>query len=224
MNKRIFDLVASATLILFASPILIGIAIAVRLKLGAPILFRQERPGLNGRPFALLKFRSMLPPGVSTGDAMADEMSRLTPFGTWLRASSLDELPSLFNVLRGKMSLVGPRPLLMKYLPLYSPEQMRRHDVRPGLTGWAQVNGRSAISWERKFALDIWYVDHRSFLLDLRILLLTTIKVIRREGVTPENTTLMPSFMGSGSSLDHHAAPSPLASLTTPSGDTEDCS
>lgn len=218
MSKRIFDLLASAALILLTSPILIGVAIAVRLKLGAPVLFRQERPGLHGRPFHLLKFRSMLPPGVSTGDVIADEMRRLTPFGNWLRASSLDELPSLFNVIRGEMSLVGPRPLLMQYLQLYSPEQMRRHDVRPGLTGWAQINGRNALSWERKFALDTWYVDHCSLLLDLRILVRTAFKVLRREGVTPENTTVMPSFLGSGSSVNHHPE---AASSIVPSSDPD---
>jgi len=196
MSKRIFDLVASAALILLASPILIGVAIAVRLKLGTPVLFRQERPGLHGRPFYLLKFRSMLPPSVSTGDVIADEMSRLTPFGKWLRASSLDELPSLFNVIRGEMSLVGPRPLLMSYLPLYNAEQMRRHDVLPGLTGWAQVNGRNATSWEKRFSLDTWYVDNRSLVIDFRILILTAIKVFRREGITPQDSQIMPSFLG----------------------------
>ena len=202
MIKRLFDLVAAVALTLLAAPILLAVAIAVRVKLGGPVLYRQQRPGLGGTPFMLMKFRSMLPPGVSTGDVVADETRRLTPFGHWLRGSSLDELPSLFNVIRGDMSLVGPRPLLMQYLPLYTPEQMRRHEVRPGLTGWAQVNGRSALSWDRKFTLDVWYVNHRSFALDMRILAMTAIKVIRREGVTPDHAKVMHSFTGTEPSHD----------------------
>ena len=220
MIKRIFDLVTATTLVLLASPILLAVAIAVRVKLGGPVLYRQQRPGLGGQPFMLMKFRSMLPPGVSTGDVVADEMLRLTPFGHWLRNSSLDELPSLLNVIRGEMSLVGPRPLLMKYLPLYSRDQMRRHDVRPGLTGWAQVNGRSALSWQRKFELDLWYVDHRSFWLDLRILVLTAIKVVRREGVTPDSSALMPNF--TGAETDYRDR-NELSSPRSPSVQTNEC-
>jgi lipopolysaccharide/colanic/teichoic acid biosynthesis glycosyltransferase len=195
--KRLFDVVASSILILITLPVMALVGVLVRFKLGSPILFVHERPGLHGAPFKLCKFRSMLASTVDTGDVIADELARLTPFSEWLRNSSLDELPSLFNVLFGQMSLVGPRPLLMKYLPLYSAEQARRHDVRPGVTGWAQVNGRSAISWEDKFKLDVWYVDNQSVALDLKILFLTLKKVFGREGVTPENIKLMPNFAGS---------------------------
>ncbi|RYD70249.1 MAG: sugar transferase [Verrucomicrobiaceae bacterium] len=202
MVKRLFDIVVSATLLLLLAPIMLGVAIAVRLKLGGPVLFSQERPGLNGQPFRLLKFRSMMPPGKDSGDVIADELKRLTPFSEWLRNSSLDELPSLFNVLGGSMSLVGPRPLLMKYLPLYNAEQRRRHEVHPGITGWAQVNGRSAISWEDKFALDVWYVDNRSLWLDIKILILTAINVASRRDVTPQDIKLMPNFVGSLAALE----------------------
>jgi lipopolysaccharide/colanic/teichoic acid biosynthesis glycosyltransferase len=160
------------------------------------LLFRQVRPGLHGHPFTLYKFRTMR--GAATGEAgVHTDAERLTGFGRWLRATSLDELPELWNVLRGDMSLVGPRPLLMRYLPLYTAEQMRRHDVRPGVTGWAQVNGRNALSWEDKFALDVWYVDHRSLLLDLKILARTVAAVFRREGISYENSATMPEFTGS---------------------------
>ena len=168
----------------------------MRVKLGSPVLFRQQRPGLHGQPFMMLKFRTMIDAVDRDGQQLPDA-ERLTPFGRWLRASSLDELPELLNILRGDMSLVGPRPLLMRYLPLYSPEQARRHDVRPGLTGWAQINGRNALSWEEKFALDQWYVEHRSFLLDLRILWLTALKVVKREGISSAGEATMPPFTGS---------------------------
>lgn len=194
--KRILDcLVAGFALILLSVPLL-AVALLVRVKLGSPVLFRQERPGLNGRPFIMMKFRTMTDAVDDDGQPLSDAQ-RLTPFGRWLRASSLDELPELLNILRGDMSLVGPRPLLMRYLPLYSPEQARRHEVRPGLTGWAQINGRNALSWDEKFALDLWYVDHRSFLLDLRILWQTMLKVVRREGISSAGEATMPPFTGS---------------------------
>jgi lipopolysaccharide/colanic/teichoic acid biosynthesis glycosyltransferase len=165
------------------------------MQLGTPILFRQVRPGRNGRLFKLAKFRTMTDERDASGGLLPDA-SRLTPFGRWLRATSLDELPSLWNVLKGDMSLVGPRPLLVEYLPLYSSEQARRHEVRPGITGWAQVNGRNALTWEQKFELDVWYVDHRSFWLDLRILLMTVRKVFVREGISAKGEATMPRFTG----------------------------
>ena len=194
--KRLFDLLVAASALLVLSPILLATALLVRVKLGSPVLFRQQRPGLHGQPFMMLKFRTMIDAVDRDGQPLPDA-ERLTPFGRWLRASSLDELPELINILRGDMSLVGPRPLLMRYLPLYSPEQARRHDVRPGLTGWAQINGRNALSWEEKFALDQWYVEHRSFLLDLRILWLTALKVVKREGISSAGEATMPPFTGS---------------------------
>lgn len=194
--KRLLDVVLAGFLLLLLSPLLAAVAVAVRRDVGSPVLFRQVRPGLRGRPFTLYKFRTMR--GAATGEfSGASDEQRLTRFGAWLRAMSLDELPELWNVLRGDMSLVGPRPLLMRYLPLYTPEQMRRHDVRPGLTGWAQVNGRNALSWDDKFALDVWYVDHRSFALDLKILLLTVAAVFRRHGISAEDSATMPEFRGS---------------------------
>lgn len=194
--KRGLDVgVAASALVAFA-PILLGVAAAVRLTLGSPVLFRQERPGLHARTFPLLKFRTMRPP--QPGEEGPDsDAARLTRLGRFLRATSLDELPSLINVLRGEMSLVGPRPLLVRYLPRYSAEQARRHEVPPGLTGWAQVNGRNALSWEDKFALDVWYVDHRSMLLDLRILFRTLQSVVLRQGISSEGHATMPEFMGS---------------------------
>ena len=181
--KRLFDLLASAMgLLLLAVPLAV-LAWQVRRKLGSPVLFTQVRPGLHGQPFRMVKFRTMTDARDASG-ALLPDAHRLTPFGRFLRASSLDELPELWNVLRGEMSLVGPRPLLMEYLPLYSPEQARRHEVRPGITGWAQVNGRNAISWADKFALDVWYVDHRSLWLDVRILWLTVRKVVMRDGIS----------------------------------------
>jgi lipopolysaccharide/colanic/teichoic acid biosynthesis glycosyltransferase len=194
--KRLIDIVAALVLLAVLSPVMLALAIGVRLDVGSPLLFRQVRPGLHGHPFTLYKFRTMR--GAATGEAgVHTDAERLTGFGRWLRATSLDELPELWNVLRGDMSLVGPRPLLMRYLPLYTAEQMRRHDVRPGVTGWAQVNGRNALSWEDKFALDVWYVDHRSLLLDLKILARTVAAVFRREGISYENSATMPEFTGS---------------------------
>jgi lipopolysaccharide/colanic/teichoic acid biosynthesis glycosyltransferase len=178
-----------------------GVAAAVRLRLGSPVLFRQRRPGLHGRPFEMLKFRTMLDATDGAGNPLPDA-DRLTPLGRFLRATSLDELPELWNVLRGEMSLVGPRPLLMEYLPLYTPEQARRHEVRPGITGWAQVNGRNAISWEEKFRMDVWYVDRRTFALDLKILLLTAKKVVVREGISQQGQATMERFLGSANRSD----------------------
>lgn len=193
--KRIFDLIAASLgLLVLALPLLV-LAWQVRRKLGSPVLFTQVRPGLHGRPFRMVKFRTMTDARDANG-ALLPDAQRLTPFGRFLRASSLDELPELWNVLRGEMSLVGPRPLLMEYLPLYSPEQVRRHEVRPGITGWAQVNGRNAISWADKFALDVWYVDHRSLWLDVRILWLTVRKVLVRDGITAAGEATMPKFEG----------------------------
>jgi lipopolysaccharide/colanic/teichoic acid biosynthesis glycosyltransferase len=193
--KRLFDLTATTLgLLLLAMPLL-GLAWLVRRKLGNPGFFTQVRPGMNGKPFKMIKFRSMTdargPSGVLLPDA-----ERITPFGRFLRASSLDELPGLWNVLKGNMSLVGPRPLLMEYLPLYSAKQARRHEVRPGITGWAQVNGRNALSWEEKFALDVWYVDNRSLWLDIKILWLTVKKVLVREGISAVGEATMPRFTG----------------------------
>ena len=194
--KRSFDLlVACFTLIIFM-PVLSVVAVLIRLKLGSPVFFHQTRPGLQGRPFRMFKFRTMAEAYDANGAALPDE-SRLTKFGRFLRASSLDELPELWNVLRGDMSLVGPRPLLMDYLTLYTPYQARRHNVRPGITGWAQVNGRNALSWEDKFKLDVWYVDHRSLWLDIKILSLTVRKVLVREGINAAGDATMPRFKGS---------------------------
>jgi lipopolysaccharide/colanic/teichoic acid biosynthesis glycosyltransferase len=196
MAKRLFDIVVSAVALLLLSPLIAFVALLVRLRMGSPVLFRQQRPGLHGRAFELVKFRTMThaPAGA---DPLATDAQRLTRLGRFLRASSLDELPELWNVLKGDMSLVGPRPLLMQYLPRYSADQARRHLVRPGLTGWAQVNGRNALRWEEKFALDVWYVDNRSFGLDLRILLLTVWHVVRPRGISAEGEATMPEFMGS---------------------------
>ena len=188
-------LMASAALMLLAPPLLL-LSVLVRISFGSPVLFRQVRPGLHGRPFMVVKFRTMTDERGADGELLPDAQ-RLTAFGRFLRATSLDELPELWNVLRGEMSLVGPRPLLMEYLPLYSPEQARRHEVRPGITGWAQVNGRNALSWEERFKLDVWYVDHRSLGLDLRILWLTLRKVIVREGINAKGEATMPKFTGS---------------------------
>jgi lipopolysaccharide/colanic/teichoic acid biosynthesis glycosyltransferase len=194
--KRLFDIVVSAVALAVLTPVLAAIALLVRVKIGSPVLFRQVRPGLDGAPFELLKFRTMTNAWSPDGAPLPDSV-RLTPFGRFLRSSSLDELPELFNILKGEMSLVGPRPLLMEYLPLYSPEQARRHSVRPGLTGWAQVNGRNALSWEEKFALDLWYVENRSFRLDLKILALTVARVFDRSGISAEGEATMPRFTGS---------------------------
>jgi sugar transferase EpsL len=193
--KRLIDIVLSLILLALFAPIMALAAAAISIDLGTPVLFRQSRPGLGGRPFTLLKFRTMAGPTSGEPETSSDER-RLTRLGRALRASSIDELPELWNVLRGDMSLVGPRPLLMRYLPLYSKEQMRRHEARPGITGWAQVNGRNALSWEDKFRLDVWYVDHQSLFLDLKILALTTIALVRREGISHEGSATMPEFEG----------------------------
>ena len=193
--KRMLDLIVGGAAILILLPVLLVVALLVRLNLGSPVLFKQQRPGLGGRPFFMLKFRTMSDARDSNGDLLPDEV-RLGRFGRWLRASSLDELPELFNVLAGDMSLVGPRPLLLEYLPLYTPEQNRRHELRPGITGWAQVNGRNAISWNEKFALDVWYVDHWSLGLDLRILWMTLVRVLRREGISQEGQVTAEKFRG----------------------------
>jgi len=194
--KRLLDVGLSLLALVVLAPVLAALGILVRLKLGSPVLFRQRRPGLKGIPFELLKFRTMTDARGADGQLLPDA-ERLTPFGQWLRRTSLDELPELWNVLCGEMSLVGPRPLLMEYLPLYTPEQARRHDVRPGITGWAQVNGRNALSWEDKFRLDVWYVEHQSLALDLRIIGLTAWKVLRREGISAAGEATMAKFTGS---------------------------
>ena len=196
--KRLFDVVVSAcALLVLALPLLVVIWM-VRRKLGSPVFFTQVRPGMHGKPFKMVKFRSMTSERGTDGELLPDA-ARLTPFGRFLRSTSLDELPELWNVLKGDMSLVGPRPLLMEYLPLYSPEQARRHEVRPGITGWAQVNGRNAISWEDKFKLDVWYVDHCSLWLDIKILWLTVKKVLVREGISAAGEATMGKFTGSKS-------------------------
>ena len=193
--KRIFDIAAALLAgILLCIPLLFLIW-QVRRKLGGPVFFRQIRPGLHGQPFLMVKFRTMTDKRGLDGQLLPDA-ARLTVFGRFLRASSLDELPELWNVLKGDMSLVGPRPLLMEYLPLYSPEQTRRHEVRPGITGWAQVNGRNALSWEEKFKLDVWYADHRSLWLDVKILCLTVRKVLVREGISGDGEATMSKFTG----------------------------
>lgn len=194
--KRAFDLVLATLALVVLSPVLAVIALLVRINLGSPVFFGQERPGREGHRFRIWKFRTMLEERTSDGLPRPDA-DRLTPFGRRLRATSLDELPELWNILRGEMSFVGPRPLLVDYLPLYSPEQARRHEVRPGLTGWAQINGRNAISWEERFALDVWYVDHRSLGLDLKILWLTLWRVLRREGINAAGEATMTRFTGS---------------------------
>ena len=194
--KRLFDLFVSLLALMALWPVILIVGLLIRFKLGAPVLFKQSRPGLHGKPFNMLKFRSMLDATDKDGNPLPDDQ-RLTRFGRILRSTSLDELPGLINVLKGDMSLVGPRPLLMEYLPLYSAEQARRHDVRPGITGWAQVNGRNAISWEDKFKLDVWYVDNRSIWLDIKILLLTVKKVFVREGISAAGEATMSKFTGS---------------------------
>jgi len=199
--KRLLDIVISATALVLVSPLLVLVAVLVRLKLGSPILFRQERPGLKGQPFTLIKFRSMLD-ARETADARRPDSERLTDFGRRLRSTSLDELPELWNVLKGEMSLVGPRPLLMRYLPLYSAEQARRHDVRPGITGWAQINGRNAIGWDEKFALDVWYVDHWSLALDAKILALSLGSIFSGDGISADGEATMPEFTGSSDTTD----------------------
>jgi lipopolysaccharide/colanic/teichoic acid biosynthesis glycosyltransferase len=196
--KRLFDLAVAVSLLTLLSAPLLLLALLVRVSLGGPVLFRQVRPGLHGRPFRMIKFRTMTD-GRDADGALLPDAQRLTPLGRFLRATSLDELPELWNVIRGDMSLVGPRPLLMEYLPLYSAEQARRHEVRPGVTGWAQVNGRNSLSWERRLEMDVWYVDHQSFWLDLRILVMTVGKVVRRDGISADGEATMPKFTGNGS-------------------------
>jgi len=196
MIKRLFDISASTIGLLLLAPVIALLAWQIRKKLGSPVLFRQIRPGLHGKPFQMVKFRTMRDAIGPDGQPLPDA-ERMTPFGSFLRSASLDELPELWNVLKGEMSLVGPRPLLMEYLPLYSSEQARRHQVRPGVTGWAQINGRNALSWEEKFRLDVWYVDNQSFWLDLKILALTVKKVFVREGISAAGEATMPRFTGS---------------------------
>lgn len=195
MVKRTFDFMTSLMLLIVFSPIMLLVAILVRLFLGKPVLFRQERPGLHGKPFVLMKFRTMNEKKNEAGELLPDAL-RLTRFGRLLRRTSLDELPQLFNVLKGDMSLVGPRPLLLEYLPLYTSEQARRHEVRPGITGYAQVNGRNLLSWEEKFKLDVWYVDHQSFWLDLKILFKTVARVFAASGVNQQGSATAEKFRG----------------------------
>lgn len=194
--KRLFDIVIATLLLIILSPVLLVIAFLVKVFMGPPVLFRQVRSGLHGRPFTMYKFRTMTDERDEQGRLLPDEQ-RLTKLGRILRTTSLDELPELFNVLMGDMSLVGPRPLLMQYLPLYTPDQARRHEVRPGITGWAQINGRNAISWQEKFEYDVWYVDNWSLWLDMRILWLTLVAVLRRNGINAEGHATMPPFTGS---------------------------
>lgn len=193
--KRFIDILVSSCGLLVLLPVFLMVSIAIRQRLGSPVFFRQTRPGKNGRPFQMVKFRTMLDAYDKSGASLPDE-DRMSPFGSFLRSTSLDELPELWNVLKGDMSLVGPRPLLMDYLPLYSKEQARRHEVRPGVTGWAQVNGRNAISWEEKFKLDVWYVDNQSLWLDLKILFFTVRKVLIRDGISSEGEATMSRFTG----------------------------
>ncbi|MCH9765126.1 MAG: sugar transferase [Alphaproteobacteria bacterium] len=190
--KRLFDIFISLAFLVIAAPLLVVLAVMIYARLGAPIFFRQDRVGRNNRIFKIVKFRSMREPSQDT----ASDADRIPPFGAFLRSTSLDEIPELWNVLKGDMSLVGPRPLLVQYLPLYSPEQARRHEVRPGITGWAQINGRNALSWQDKFALDVWYVDNRSLWLDIKILGRTGWKVLKREGINADGEATMPFFTG----------------------------
>ena len=194
--KRIFDLFLSLCAIVCLFPVILITAILIRVKLGSPVLFIQMRPGLKGREFKMIKFRTMLNAVDKNGNQLSDDI-RMTSFGSFLRSASLDELPGLLNVLKGDMSLVGPRPLLVEYLPLYSDEQAKRHNVRPGITGWAQINGRNAISWEQKFKLDVWYVENQSFWLDIKILLLTVKKVFIKDGISADGEVTMSKFTGS---------------------------
>ncbi len=193
--KRLLDIVVSATALLLLSPLLLYLAYLIRKNLGSPVLFQQIRPAQGGKPFKMIKFRTMRDAVDKQGKPLPDS-ERLTPFGQKLRASSLDELPELWNVLKGEMSLVGPRPLLMEYLPLYNAQQMRRHEMKPGITGWAQINGRNATTWDERFAHDIWYIDHYSFWLDLKILCLTFKKVWQKDGISAAGEATMPKFTG----------------------------
>ena len=194
--KRLFDILVSLILLILSGPLLLLVAVLVRIKLGSPVLFTHQRPGQKGKLFTMVKFRTMISKTLDEkGNQLPDEQ-RLTPFGLWLRATSLDELPELFNVFKGDMSLVGPRPLMVKYLDRYTPQQNRRHEVKPGITGWAQVNGRNNMTWEEKFDYDVWYVDHRSFVLDMKILWLTAWHVIARKNVAKEGHATVDEFMG----------------------------
>ncbi len=193
--KRLQDIVLASFGLILLAPIIAFVAVCIRRKLGSPVIFSQVRPGLHGKPFKMVKFRTMLNAFDADGNPLPDSQ-RMTRFGSFLRSTSLDELPELWNVLKGDMSLVGPRPLLMEYLPLYSQEQYRRHEVRPGVTGWAQVNGRNALSWEEKFKLDVWYVDNRSFWLDCKIIFLTVKKVMMRDGISADGEATMTKFTG----------------------------
>ena len=195
MLKRLFDIFVALTLLILLLPVLLVVALLIRVNLGGPILFSQDRPGLNGKIFKMYKFRSMTDERDEQGNLLADEV-RLTSFGKALRSSSLDELPELVNILKGDMSLVGPRPLLVEYLPLYNQQQARRHEVRPGITGWAQVNGRNSVSWEQKFDLDVWYVENQSFLLDIKILFMTFFKVIKKDGISQAQHVTAEKFKG----------------------------
>jgi lipopolysaccharide/colanic/teichoic acid biosynthesis glycosyltransferase len=195
IGKRLFDLTLTIPALILLAPLLAAIAILIRLKLGSPLLFRQQRPGQDGRPFIIYKFRTMSEARDSFNQPLSDA-ERLTPLGRFLRSTSLDELPELFNVLKGDMSLIGPRPLLLKYLQRYTPAQRRRHEVKPGITGWAQVNGRNKLGWDEKFALDVWYVDQLSLGLDLKILLLTGWMIVKREGISQPGQATMEEFKG----------------------------
>lgn len=199
--KRLIDAVVAFTLLLFFAPVLAGVALMIRAFIGSPVFFLQQRPGWNAVPFFVIKFRTMNN-AVDRFGALLPDVDRLTPLGTWLRRLSLDELPQLWNVLKGDMSLVGPRPLLMEYLPLYTPEQARRHHARPGITGWAQINGRNAIDWDKRLELDVWYIDHASFLLDMKILVATFTKVIARQGVSAPGEATVSKFKGSAGRAD----------------------
>lgn len=196
MSKRLFDIVAAVIGLIVLSPVIAIVAYLIRKRLGSPVLFRQVRPGLNGKPFEMVKFRTMRDAMDADGNPLPDS-ERMTDFGRFLRSSSLDELPELWNVIKGDMCLVGPRPLLMEYLPLYDKAQLRRHEVRPGVTGWAQINGRNALSWEEKFKLDVWYVDNQSLWLDLKIILRTIKKVLIKDGISAEGEVTMSKFSGS---------------------------
>ena len=199
-SKFVLDKVISFIGLIVFSPVLMLLFVLVRLSMGSPAIFKQQRPGLYGRPFMMYKFRTMRDARNPAGKLLTEE-ERITRFGSFLRRTSLDELPELFNVLKGDLSLVGPRPLLMEYLPRYSAEQARRHDVKPGITGWAQVNGRNAINWDQKFKLDVWYVDNQSFRLDCRILWLTLVKVLKKEGITQKGHVTMEKFKGNGRNI-----------------------
>jgi sugar transferase EpsL len=204
-GKRFFDLVLVIPGLILISPMLLLVAIVAKFKIGSPVLFQQERPGIHGKIFKMVKFRSMRNDRDANGELLPDEV-RLVPFGKLLRATSLDEFPELWNVIKGEMSLVGPRPLLAKYLDRYNPTQARRHEVRPGITGWAQINGRNAITWEEKFDYDVWYVDNLSFFLDVKILALTVLKVFKRSGTSAEGHATMPEFLGTSTTNKQEGA------------------